>query len=40
MAGLGGFRQQVEGDQNGLTRYYSTEGHDDLQLSIRADLID
>lgn len=37
---LGGFRQQVESDQNGLTRYYSTEGRDDRQLSIRADLID
>lgn len=37
---LGGFRQQIEGDQSGLTRYYSTEGRDDRQLSIRTDLID
>ncbi|QDD88687.1 secretin N-terminal domain-containing protein [Pseudomonas oryzihabitans] len=37
---LGGFRQQVEDDRSGLTRYYSTEGRNDRQLSIRADLID
>ncbi|MEH3023543.1 MAG: secretin [Pseudomonas oryzihabitans] len=37
---LGGFRQQSEDDRSGLTRYYSTEGRDDRQLSIRADLID
>lgn len=37
---LGGFRQQIEGDQSGLVRHYSTEGRDDRQLSIRADLID
>lgn len=37
---LGGFRQQVEEDRSGLTQYYSTEGRNDRQLSIRADLID
>ena len=37
---LGGFRQQVQEDGSGLTQYYSTEGRNDRQLSIRADLID
>lgn len=37
---LGGFRQQVEDDRSGLTQYYSTEGRNDRQLSIRADLLD
>ncbi|GAC1039187.1 secretin N-terminal domain-containing protein [Pseudomonas sp. No.117] len=37
---LGGFRQQAADDRAGLTRYYSTEGRHDRQLSIRADLLD